>query len=171
MAIELDMTLVRHFLRTAIIDSGEALVRKACDDGEPAAIQLLLLGLKVRVNKRTRRTFAHVRSALRLEERPRWLRVLMKRLYALYNCLRGMAVPMNHAPVHPLRLSRHQQRALQSTGAVVPDRRTLHQKSNEAASKLHSPDNSLTTIGCFLLFYRSSCLFLFDGRPPNGGLV
>ena len=81
------MPLLRHFLRTSNCADGEGLLHKACVDCEPAAIQLLLVCLKVRTNRRTRRSYADVQAALQLAVRPQWLRRLARGMFSVYKAL------------------------------------------------------------------------------------
>ena len=139
MEIHLNMSLLRHFLRTGIVTDGHTIVRMACDDGEPAAVQLLVLCLKIRANPRTRRTFDSVTNALRSGQRPRWLTKLERHLFSLYRLLSAMSAPSSHRPTSGLHLSRRQQRILSATGVVRENRTTLKQQASTTAKALFGP--------------------------------
>lgn len=93
MSLHLSMPLLRHFLRTSSCKSGLEVIKKACRDGEPGAISIILLAVKVRGNRRTRRTFQQVRDAALLARPPRWFTVLSKQIGRLYDLLKSMCVP------------------------------------------------------------------------------
>ena len=84
------------------------MVRKAVRDGEPGAVALLLLALKVRCNKRTRRNFAAVRRAFNDPVQPRWFTVLQKQVWRLYGLLKSMSLPRGRHATERLPLSRAQ---------------------------------------------------------------
>ena len=138
MALEFNMPLVRHFLRSTNFSDGFPLLDAACNLGEPAAVQLLLLCLKVRNNPRTRRTFAHVCRALAQAKKVRWLNVLARHIHAIYANLRAMSIPMKHKPAAQVHLSRRQQRRLLGTGMVYESRLTLKQKACGVAKELNN---------------------------------
>ena len=144
----MNMPLVRHFLRTSRCKDGDSLLRRACLDGEPGAVQLLLLALKVRANRRTRRSFDVVRDALSRSSRPRWLSRLAKQLYSLYQVLSLLCAPMDHNPATTLTLSRKQQRELSGTSAVKVNRVTLAAAASEKARELWEPCNFLADVSC-----------------------
>ena len=139
MEVHFSLPLMRHFLRTSACPDGDALLRKACVDGEPAAVQLLVLALKIRANRRTRRSFSDVVDNMDKSSRPRWLRELVGHLFSLYNLLVLMCAPTEHNAPHSLNLSRRQQRALARTGAVRENRVTFKAASTDA-QKLFQPD-------------------------------
>ena len=134
--IELDMSLVRQFLRSAPLREGRDLLVAACTNCEPAAIQLLLLALKSRANKRTRRSYSAVCSALAEQDPPKWLGVLEQQLFSLYSCLRRICIPTKHKPRNTMNLSRRQ-RFMAATGLVTVDRETLEEKARYAAQSLN----------------------------------
>ena len=139
MELHMNMPLVRHFLRTSRCQDGDAVLQRACNDGEPGAVQLLLLALKVRSNRRTRRTFDVVRASLSRTTRPRWLSRLAKQLFSLYRVLSLLCAPVEHNPSSTLSLSRRQQRELSATGAVKVNRTTLAAAASDKAGKLWDP--------------------------------
>ena len=55
---------MRHFLVRSDCQSGQDVVNKACTDVEPGSIALLLLAVKIRANRETRRTFQQVARAM-----------------------------------------------------------------------------------------------------------
>lgn len=71
MNVHFNMPLLQHFLRTSHCSDGDSLLRKACVDGEPGAVQLLVFATKIRSNRRTRRSVEQVMAALDKAERPR----------------------------------------------------------------------------------------------------
>ena len=85
--LNIHLPLMRHFLRTSNCSCGFDVLRKACEDGEPGAVQILLLAIKIRANRRTRRTFGTVRSALQAANAPHkendsWKFTIHSKLYA-----------------------------------------------------------------------------------------
>ena len=142
MEISLHMPLLRHFLRTSNCSDGMAVLRKAVVDGEPSAVQLLLLCTKVRANRRTRRNFQQVADAMRVQPVPRWLSRLAKQMFNLYQLLTLMSSPTTHRPSSTLELSRGQQRQLAHTGAVRVNRTTLADAASQAATELYIPTSS-----------------------------
>ena len=131
------MPLMRHFLRSTTYGDGFLLLDAACVQGEPAAVQLLLVALRVRRNPRSRRTFHQVSSALQLAAKPRWLVTLARKLFALYSVLRGMSIPSGHHPSSAVILSRRQRRHLAPTGLVRDVRQSLAERAAEQATELH----------------------------------
>ena len=87
MELQLSMPLVRHFLRSSNCKDGYDVLKKACVDAEPAAIQLLLVCTKIRANRRTRRSYEQVQAALSGPTKPRWLSRLAKGLFSVYKAL------------------------------------------------------------------------------------
>ena len=149
--VEFNLNLLRHLLRSTNFTSGDNVLDAACNLGEPAAVQLVLLGLKVRNNPRTRRSFAAVLRAFRKAKKPTWYRVLKSHLFALYSSLRSLCIPTSHRPTTCMTLSRQQRRALLGIGLAREDRRTLAQRASQAAGTLFGP--------CLTFIFSS---FLFD---------
>ena len=147
MALELNVHLLRHFLRSTNFQDGEGILHAACALGEPAAVQILLLGLKIRANPRTRRTFRTVVRAMRQSARPRWLNVLGRHLYGLYCNLGLLSLPLGHQPTPAVHFSRRQVRALAGTGLVREDKTSLEERATIRSRALYQPSRSLNSRG------------------------
>ena len=136
MELHINLDLLRHFLRTSNFRDPNCLMQKAVENGDPGAVQMLLLCIKVRANHRTRRTWVAVRGAYRSTARPRWYNKLAKQMFNLYRLLRSMCVPTIHAPTTDLNLSLRQQRVLSTTGTVRFNRETIAEAASRVATKL-----------------------------------
>lgn len=53
----LDLPVLRHALATTVYHSGKQIMQAAVRDGEPGALQVVLLATQIRVNRRTRRYY------------------------------------------------------------------------------------------------------------------
>ena len=80
----MDFGLVRNYLAQPPRASGTEVVRDAVLLQVPGAVELLNLVLQVRVNRRTRRTLAHVVAVYNAAVQPRWYGQLCQHLWNLY---------------------------------------------------------------------------------------
>ena len=84
-----------RFLQTAVggtrIRTPKALIRVALNKGR--TLPLLQLALDLRHNRKTRRNVGHVRAAFSSSRVPRWLLVLQKQVFSLYNIVRVLTYP------------------------------------------------------------------------------
>ena len=84
-----------HFLQTAVggtrVRTPKALTRVALNKGR--TLPLLRLALDLRHNRKTRRNVAHVRAAWGSTRVARWLLVLQKQVFSLYNIVRVLTYP------------------------------------------------------------------------------
>ena len=90
----LDMIDVR-FLQTTVggtrVRTPKAVIRVALNKGR--TLPLLQLALDLRHNRKTRRNVGHVRAAWGSTRPPRWLLVLQKQVFSLYNIVRVLTYP------------------------------------------------------------------------------
>ena len=84
-----------RFLQTTVgvtrVRTPKALIRVALNKGRTRP--LLQLELDLRHNKKTRRNVGHVRAAFGSSRPPRWLLVLQKQVFSLYNIVRVLTYP------------------------------------------------------------------------------
>ena len=84
-----------HLLQTAVggtrCQTPKAVIRVALNKGR--TLPLLQLALELRHNRKTRRTVGHVRAAWGSSRPPRWLLVLQKQVFSLYNIVRVLTYP------------------------------------------------------------------------------
>ena len=84
-----------RFLQTAVggtrVRTPKALIWVALNKGR--TLPLLQLALHLRHNRKTRRNVGHVRAAFSSSRVPRWLLVLQKQLFSLYNIVRVLTDP------------------------------------------------------------------------------
>ena len=84
-----------RFLQTAVggtrVRTPKALIRVALNKGR--TLPLLQLALELRHNRKTRRNVGHVRAAFSSSRVPRWLLVLQKQVFSLYNIVRVLTYP------------------------------------------------------------------------------
>ena len=84
-----------RFLQTAVggtrVRILKALVRVALNKGR--TLPRLQLALDLRHNRKTRRNVGHVRAAFSSSRVPRWLLVLQKQVFSLYNIVRVLTYP------------------------------------------------------------------------------
>ena len=69
----------------------KAVMRPALNKGK--TVPLLELALELRKNRKTRRTLVDVRAVWDHVRPPRWLIVLQKQLFSLYNVVRVLTYP------------------------------------------------------------------------------
>ena len=84
-----------RFLQTAVggtrVRTSKALIRVALNKGR--TLPLLELALDLCHNRKTRRNVGHVRPAFNSSRVPRWLLVLHKQVFSLYNIVRVLTYP------------------------------------------------------------------------------
>ena len=84
-----------RFLQTAMggtrVRTPKAVIRVALNKGR--TLPLLQLALDLRHNRKTRRNVGHVRAAWGFSRPPRWLLVLQKQFFSLYNIVRVLTYP------------------------------------------------------------------------------
>ena len=84
-----------RFLQTAVggtrVRPPKAVIRVALNKGR--TLPLLPLALDLRHNRKTRRNVGHVRAAWDSSRPPRWLLVLQKQVFSLYNIVRVLTYP------------------------------------------------------------------------------
>ena len=84
-----------RFLQTAVggtrVRTPKAVIRVALSKGR--TLPLLQLALDLRHNRKTRRNVGHVRVAWGSSRPPRWLLVLQKQVFSLYNIVRVLTYP------------------------------------------------------------------------------
>ena len=84
-----------RFLQTAVggprVRTPKALIRVALNKGR--TLPLLQLALDLRHNRKTRRNIGHVRAAFSSSRVSRWLLVLQKQVFSLYNTVRVLTYP------------------------------------------------------------------------------
>ena len=84
-----------RFLQTAVggtrVRTPKAVIRVALNKGR--TLPLLHLALDLRHNRKTRRNVGHVRAACGSSRPPRWLLVLQKQVFSLYNIVRLLTYP------------------------------------------------------------------------------
>ena len=84
-----------RFLQTAVggtrVGTPKAVIRVALNKGR--TLPLLQLALDLRYNRKTRRNVGHVRAAFGSSRPPRWLLVLQKQVFSLYNIVRVLTYP------------------------------------------------------------------------------
>ena len=84
-----------RFLQTAVggtrVRTPKALIRVALNKGR--TLPLLQRALDLRHNRKTRRNVGHVRAAFSSSRVPRWLLVLQKQVFSLYNIVRVLTYP------------------------------------------------------------------------------
>ena len=83
-----------RFLQTAVggthVPTPKALIRVALNKGR--TLPLLQLALDLRHNRKTKRNVGHVRAAFSSSRVPRWLLVLQKQVFSLYNIMRMVTI-------------------------------------------------------------------------------
>lgn len=139
MSLHINMPLLRHFLRSSRCANGADVLRRACADGEPGAISLVLLAIKLRSNRRTRRTFIQVQATYGLNKLPRWYTVLSNQLWRLYTLMHSLCEPQGDRVVEGVSLPRSLQRRFASTGALRVNRLTLKEQAEAQAKELWVP--------------------------------
>ena len=84
-----------RFLQTAVggtpVRTPKALIRVALNKGR--TLPLLQLALDLRHNRKTRRNVGHVRAAFSSSRVPRWVLVMQKQVFSLYNIVRVLTYP------------------------------------------------------------------------------
>ena len=84
------------FLQTAVgvtrVRTPKALIRVALNKG--GTLPLLQLALDLRHSRKTRRNVGHVRAAFSSSRVPRWLLILQKEVFSLYNIVRVLTYPL-----------------------------------------------------------------------------
>ena len=81
---QLDFGAIRQYLAQNARKDMEAVLQDAAIFKDPGAVALLDFLLRLRVNRRSRRTLEEVEHACTVAQRPRWLTVLQKNLWNLY---------------------------------------------------------------------------------------
>ena len=75
-------SLLRHYLVHAWPENGDTILADAFQHGEAGAVELLRLGLAMRLNERTIRTVEHFRTEwFRNRRPPKWYRDTGERLH------------------------------------------------------------------------------------------
>ena len=92
----MDFGLVQNYLAQPPRASGTEVVRDAVLLQVPGAVELLNLVLQVRVNRRTRRTLAHVVAVYNAAVQPRWYGQLCQHLWNLYRLFICQGSPENN---------------------------------------------------------------------------
>ena len=80
----MDFATLRHYLSCPVRPSARDVMQDAVVFLFPGAILLLRFLLELRVNRRTRRTFADVTHAFSLASPPKWLGLMISQLWNLY---------------------------------------------------------------------------------------
>ena len=84
-----------RFLQTTVggtrVGTPKPLIRVALNKGR--TLPLLQLALDLRHNRKTRHNVGHVRAAFSSSRVPRWLLVLQKQVFSLYNIVRVLTYP------------------------------------------------------------------------------
>ena len=92
-----------RFFQTAVgvtrVRTPKALIRVALNKGR--TLPLLHLALDLRHNRKTRCNVGHVRGAFSSSCVPRWLLVLQKQVFSLYNIVRVLHIPVLTEPLEP----------------------------------------------------------------------
>ena len=92
----MDFGPLRNYLAQPPRASGTEVVRDAVLLQVPGAVELLNLVLQVRVNRRTRRTLAHVVAIYNAAVQPRWYGQLCQHLWNLYRLFICQGSPENN---------------------------------------------------------------------------
>lgn len=142
-----NMSILRHYLRTAHVDSGDDILRHCFYSHEPGALELLQFCLSLRANRRTRKTAWQVRREWARIHGPakpqpsRWYNLLVKNVVAQFRHWRKMAYPVKAPRVVPAlqnRLSRSLRRMFGYAGVVRVDVPTLRKQALSAADNLRA---------------------------------
>ena len=140
-ALEFNMVLLRHYLRTSRVQCGEDVLQDAFLGRETGAVELLRLCLSLRGNVRTRRRVPVVWQEWRratgpgTPPPPRWYRVLCTHLFGVYRQFNRICLPIgSHHSSTALthRLSRSLRRTFGYTGTVQVNLPTLREQATEA---------------------------------------
>ena len=146
-AVDLDMVLLRYYLRTSQITTAEDLFLDAFGYDETTALQMVTLHLRMRLNPRTRRSVPEVRQEWLRVTAPgftgtpsRWYRDLQSAVWSVYMAWRAYAMP--NAPRTTVNvslsqsLSRAQRRMLGIKGVVKVELPTVQSQATDAACVL-----------------------------------
>jgi hypothetical protein len=130
-------SLLRHYLGHARPEDGDTILADAFQHGEAGAVELLRLGLSMRINPRTVRTVEHFRTEwFRNRSPPKWYLDTRGRLLSLFRCLCVWATPNNAHTDPRLQVSRAAQRAVAGSGAARESRDTLKQRATAQAASI-----------------------------------
>ena len=142
--LTLQISLVRHYLRTGSPANGMDVLGDACGGWEPGAEEIVRFCLALRGNRRTRRDLPTVRAEWRrlqsFHQHPtRWYRELATHVYGMWRQWRKYGFPREDA-VGEARLeenlSRASRRQLTYTGALQAELPTLANQAKEAGKEL-----------------------------------
>ena len=93
--MQVNLSLLRHYLRTAQPVDGLDVLRDAALARDPGALELVSLNLELRANRRSRRSLQEVAFEVRGSARkPKWVERLAANTLALFRCMRKQCVPM-----------------------------------------------------------------------------
>lgn len=97
----MDIEAFRDYLAEDARQSSAEVAADAFRDGHPGAVSLVTLVLALRVNRRSRKTFAKAQAAYGAARRPRWVKLLIEVVWNFYRVSLDQSTPSIMSPQFP----------------------------------------------------------------------